>query len=89
MNKINGNHSTTHRSSPIISRGPLMTQNTTHTIIHHGSAQHHQIINQNNHNNTPHNTYVDNHNANHTQGSTRSISTEIDTTPDNKKHRNG
>ncbi|XP_063988347.1 uncharacterized protein LOC135168270 isoform X2 [Diachasmimorpha longicaudata] len=87
ISRTNGNHSTTLRSSPIISRGALTNPNTTHTNIHHVTT-HHQI-HHNNHNSTSHNHYVDNHSTNHNQSTTASVVVDMDSSHDNKKHRNG
>ncbi|XP_015112862.1 flocculation protein FLO11 [Diachasma alloeum] len=88
ISRTNGNHSTTLRGSPIISRGALTNPNTTHTNIHHVTT-HHQIHHHNNHNSTSHNHYIDNLSTNHNQSTTTSVVVDMDSSHDNKKHRNG
>ncbi|XP_034936787.1 mucin-5AC-like isoform X2 [Chelonus insularis] len=100
-NRANGNHSIGLRGSPVIAnaRGTLTNPNSTASA--HVTSQHHHIhhyhpqsVHQhhNNHNSSTHNHYVENYNSNHTPtGSSGGgpLVVDVETTHDNKKHRNG
>ncbi|XP_033207042.1 flocculation protein FLO11-like isoform X3 [Belonocnema kinseyi] len=84
--RINGNHSSGLRGSPVISnsRGTPPSANSGHLTALH-STHHQQHHHHNNHDNMP--NHLDNHNSNHTQSNI--VYVDVESGHDNKKPRNG